>query len=60
MGLLESLKQLVSGGSGSSGDGDARGRRQDAPAGWREKEIDELPPERAAELAGHAPERVET
>jgi hypothetical protein len=60
-GLMESLKRLVSGGSGSRGDdGDGGRRRQDPPSGSRDKELDKLPPERAAELAGHAPERVET
>jgi hypothetical protein len=57
MGLLESLKRLFA--SERGGDDDGR-RRQDSPSGSRDKELDKLPPERAAELAGHAPERVET
>jgi hypothetical protein len=57
-GLLESLKRLF---SGDRDDDDGGRRRKDPPfGGSRDKELDKLPPERAAELAGHAPERVET
>jgi hypothetical protein len=61
MGLLKQLKDFFANGSASR-DGDDRGSRGRDPgfSGPRDKEVADLPPERAAELAGHAPERVDT
>jgi hypothetical protein len=61
MGFLESLKRLVGIEPGSDSEDAGRPRRRDSEFGrGREKEAEELPPERAAELAGHATERVDT
>jgi hypothetical protein len=61
MGLLKRLKEIVAA-KPASGDGDDQDSRREDPgfSGPRDKEVADLPPERAAELAGHAPERVDT
>jgi hypothetical protein len=61
MSFFEQLKRLFGTEQGSRRGGDEGPRRNDPPfGGLRDKDIDKLPPERAAELAGHAPERVDT
>jgi hypothetical protein len=63
MSLLEKLKSALTGaGERSDRDDAGRGPRRRDPSfgGPRSRELDNLPPERAAELAGHAPERVDT
>jgi hypothetical protein len=62
MRFLDKLKRLVGVEPGSGRDGDGESRRRDPPfgSGPKDKDVDKLPPERAAELAGHAPERVDT
>jgi hypothetical protein len=63
--LLETLKEIVRSGSRRSASGGRPPRRRDpGDSGFvgrsSTKDIEEAPPERAGELAGHAVERVET
>jgi len=61
MGLLEQLKQIFAGGSHSDSEEKGGPRRRDSDFGRvKDDEVQDLPPERAAELAGHATERVDT
>jgi hypothetical protein len=61
MGLIKRLQEIVAGNSSSGDDEDRSPRRRDPGfSGPKAKEVGDLPPERAAELAGHAPERVDT
>ena len=61
MRFLEKLKQKLATAPPSSRRGDRPQARRDPEfSSPRSKGIDQLPPERAAELAGHAPERVDT
>lgn len=61
MSLVARLRQMFANTlTRRSGTRDAR-RRSDPPfGGLRSKDVADLPPERAAELAGHAQERVDT
>jgi hypothetical protein len=61
MGLLDRLKHVLAIKPSARRGEDRPKRRQASSAGSvKDKDIADLPPERAAELAGHAPERVET
>jgi hypothetical protein len=59
--VLEALRRMI-GRSASRGERRARQRRRDPEfvGGTRIEEIEQAPPGRAEELAGHAVERVET
>lgn len=59
MSFLRRLKQLFSS-EPSEDNGPSKNPRRSDVSGPRSKDLDNLPPERAAELAGHAPERVDT
>jgi hypothetical protein len=60
--FIEMLRRILGGESHRANGGNVPRRRHDPEFGGRSsnKDIDQLPPERAAELAGHAPERVDT
>jgi hypothetical protein len=61
MRLLEKLKHILVSAPASRHGGKHHPQRRDPEfAGQSNKEVEDLPPERAAELAGHAPERVDT
>jgi hypothetical protein len=61
MRFVDWLKRLVAASSRAGQHRNQRSRRPDQElGGLRSKDIEKLPPERAAELAGHAPERVDT
>jgi hypothetical protein len=61
MNFIQKLKRLFASEPASDEDAKSRQRRSDPPfGGLRDKDFAGLPPERAAELAGHAPERVDT
>jgi hypothetical protein len=59
--LFDALKKLFDSGSHRSSSGSRTPRRDPQFVGRSStKEIEEASPERVGELAGHAPERVET
>jgi hypothetical protein len=61
MSFVERLKQIFTRTRASGKRSRDSERRSDPPfGGLRNKDVGDLPPERAAELAGHAPERVDT
>ncbi len=55
--VLEKLKQLF---RGQQSDASPTGGRSDTVGGLSQEELEKMPESRVQELAGHAPERVDT